>query len=53
MEIAPHLLAEGAEVEISIEIHAKNPNGYSDAKIRTIKENARTLKLDTAEFEDE
>lgn len=53
MEIAPHLLAEGAEVEISIEIHAKNPDGYSDAKIRTIKENARTLKLDTAEFEDE
>jgi hypothetical protein len=41
----------GCEVEISLEISAKLPEGFDEATIRTVSENSRTLKFDHHEFE--
>jgi hypothetical protein len=41
----------GCEVEISLEISAKLPDGFDEATIRTVSENSRTLKFDHHEFE--
>ncbi|MCB8944346.1 MAG: ATP-binding protein [Ardenticatenaceae bacterium] len=41
----------GCEVEISLEISAKLPEGFDEATIRTVSENSRTLKFDHYEFE--
>ncbi len=41
------------EVEISIEINAKLPEGFDEAIIRTISENSRTLKFEHYGFEEE
>ncbi|WP_329053938.1 DUF499 domain-containing protein [Streptomyces violaceus] len=49
-EILQHLDAIGAEVEITVEIQARNPEGFSEDKVRILTENANTLKLN-AEFE--
>ncbi|MDX2833918.1 DUF499 domain-containing protein [Streptomyces scabiei] len=49
-EILQHLDAIGAEVEITVEIQARNPDGFSEDKVRILTENANTLKLN-AEFE--
>jgi len=52
-EIIQHLAApEHAELEISVEITARNPDGYPDDKVRNVTENARTLKFETYGFED-
>lgn len=42
----------GADVEIRLEIDAKIPEGASDEVVRTVTENARTLKFDQHGFED-
>ncbi|MGW3354263.1 DUF499 domain-containing protein [Streptomyces bungoensis] len=52
IEILPHLDLVGSEVEITVEIHAKRPDGFPDDKARILTENANTLKLQ-AEFESE
>ncbi|WP_019888360.1 DUF499 domain-containing protein [Streptomyces purpureus] len=52
LEILQHLDLIGTEVEISIEIQAKCPEGFPEDKMRILKENANTLKL-KAEFEAE
>jgi hypothetical protein len=41
----------GTDIEISVEIKATNPGGFSDHVTRTVTENARTLKLDSYGFE--
>jgi hypothetical protein len=41
----------GTEIEITVEIHAKNEEGFSDNVVRTVSENARTLKVDESGFE--
>jgi predicted AAA+ superfamily ATPase len=52
-EIIQHLAtADGVELEVRVEISARTPDGYPDDKVRTITENARTLKLETFGFED-
>ncbi|MFQ5401743.1 MAG: DUF499 domain-containing protein [Anaerolineae bacterium] len=43
----------GCEVDISLEIHARQPEGFDEATIRTISENSRTLKFVHFEFEQE
>ncbi len=43
----------GAEVEVTIEIHARVPEGIPDAVVRTVSENARTLKFAQFEFDEE
>jgi predicted AAA+ superfamily ATPase len=51
-EILQHLEAVGADVEIMVEIQATAPGGFPADKVRTLTENANTLKLQ-AQFEEE
>jgi hypothetical protein len=51
-EIIQHLAADGADLEICVEITARKKDGYPDDKVRIVTENARTLKLDPYGFED-
>ncbi|MEU0677774.1 DUF499 domain-containing protein [Streptomyces sp. NPDC006172] len=51
-EILQHLEAVGADVEITVEIQATAPGGFPADKVRTLTENANTLKLQ-AQFEEE
>lgn len=44
-EILPHLIGEGAELKITVEIEARNPRGFNESKTRIVEENARTLKF--------
>jgi Protein of unknown function (DUF499)/Swt1-like HEPN len=50
-EILPHLTGEGAEVRITVEIVARNPQGFNETKTRIVEENARTLKFVQAQFD--
>ena len=53
-EIVQHLNAlVGSDVEVTIEIHATVEDGIPDDIIRTISENARTLRFDQFGFEEE
>ncbi|MGW0731941.1 DUF499 domain-containing protein [Streptomyces sp. NPDC002851] len=45
LEILQHLDLIGTEVEVSIEIQAKCPEGFPEDKVRILTENANTLKL--------
>jgi predicted AAA+ superfamily ATPase len=40
----------GCEVDISVEINARLPEGFDEATIRTVSENSRTLKFEAFEF---
>jgi predicted AAA+ superfamily ATPase len=51
-EIITNLAGQlGTEVEITVEIHARNEEGFTDNVIRTVSENARTLRIDPHGFE--
>jgi len=53
-EIVQHLKTlVGSDVEITLEIHATVPEGIPDNVVRTISENAVTLKFDQFAFEEE
>ena len=41
----------GAEIELTLEIHARVPGGVSDDIVRVVSENATVLKFDHASFE--
>jgi uncharacterized lipoprotein YbaY len=52
--IVQHLASlPGATVTVTLEIHADAPQGVPEQTIRTVTENSRTLKFDTAGFEEE
>lgn len=52
-EIVQHLTGlVDAEVEITVEIHATSRAGFTDEVVRTVSENARTLKLSSYGFEE-
>jgi hypothetical protein len=52
-EVVQRLTSQiGCEVEISLEIHARYPDGFDESTIRTISENSRTLKFDHFGFEE-
>lgn len=56
-EIAEAIIAHltglvGAEVEITLEIHADIPNGAPDHVVRTVTENCRSLRFNTFGFEE-
>ncbi len=52
--VVQHLASvPGSHVEVTVEIQADLPNGAGDAIVRTVTENARTLKFDTYGFEEE
>jgi hypothetical protein len=51
-EIISHLSGlDGTKVSITVEIEATNQAGFSDKIIRTVTENARTLKVDDHGFD--
>jgi hypothetical protein len=50
--LQPLTSVDGAQVCISVEIHAERPEGFPEDKIRVIHENARTLRFDQSGFED-
>ena len=47
----PELTYPLHDIEITVEIHARNEDGFTDNVIRTVSENARTLKIDPHGFE--
>ncbi|MBM3880418.1 MAG: ATP-binding protein [Verrucomicrobia bacterium] len=51
-EVVQHLtLQPGATVEVTLEIHARIPEGAPDNVVRIVSENARTLKFTSQGFE--
>ncbi len=53
-EIIHHFVTQrGADVQVTLEIHARLPDGAADNLVRTVTENARTLRFDDAGFEAE
>ena len=53
-EVISHLAGlKGAEVRLTLEIEARMPDGASEHVVRTVTENARTLKFSTQGFEEE
>ncbi|MCS7016730.1 MAG: hypothetical protein NZM42_11515 [Gemmatales bacterium] len=50
--IIQHLAGQvGARVKVTLEIEAELPDGAPDSVVRTVTENARTLRFRNAEFE--
>ncbi len=52
-EVFHHLkAADGSKVTVRIEIEAESPDGFVEHVVRTVRENAATLKFDQAGFEE-
>lgn len=52
-EIISHLTSvDGCQVEISLELNAKSPEGLSQQVVRTVSENCRTLKVKDFGFDE-
>ena len=49
-EVLERLDGSGADLEIVIDIQATKPAGFTEVEVRTIGENARTLKFDDSGF---
>ena len=50
-EVLTHLAA-GAKLTITLDIEAESDDGFTEQQVRTVRENAMTLKFDSAEFEE-
>lgn len=50
-EVLATITASGAKLTISLSIDAVLPDGFTEQHLRTIRDNASTLKLTTNEFE--
>ena len=52
-EVIANLRADdGTELTVRIEIEATNQDGFGDGRVRTVAENAKTLKFDQSGFEE-
>ncbi|ORW93958.1 AAA family ATPase [Mycobacterium sp. IEC1808] len=51
-EIIAHLRDTGTNLVVKIEIEATDAAGFDESKIRTVSENAQTLKFDQSGFEE-
>lgn len=52
-EVLAHLRVPGSSrLTVRLEIEATDSAGFDEAQIRTVSENARTLKFDSAGFEE-
>jgi hypothetical protein len=52
-EVVERLTSQvGCEVEITLEISARRPEGFDESTVRTISENSRTLKFEDYGFEE-
>ena len=47
-EVIDRLAGTGADLDIIIDISARKQGGFTEAEVRTISENTRTLKFDPA-----
>lgn len=53
-EVITHLVGlDGARVKVSLEIQAEYPEGFPEQVLRTVSENAATLKFTFSEFREE
>ena len=52
-EVIQHLLSLDADVEVTVEIQVRAPEGVPDNVIRTVTENCRVLKFSSHHFEEE
>lgn len=53
-EVVKHLAGlVDSEVEVVLEVRARAPGGIPDSVVRTVSENAKTLKFQSFEFEEE
>ena len=52
-EVLTHLRGENVNLTVRLEIEATDPEGFDEARIRTVSENAKTLKFDQAGFEED
>ena len=52
-EVLQHLNSINADIEVTVEIQVKTPDGVPDAVVRTVTENCRTLKFTSYEFEED
>jgi hypothetical protein len=51
-EVLQHLAQlAGSKITVTMDIDVKLPNGASDAVVRTVKENCKTLKFTESNFE--
>jgi hypothetical protein len=50
--LAPLAATPGVTLKVSIDIEATAPDGFDDAKVRTVSENASTLRFEQSGFED-
>lgn len=51
-EVLAHLRSSGTNLTVRIEIEAEDQAGFDEGKVRTISENAATLKFDQSGFEE-
>lgn len=51
-EVLAHLRDSGATLVVKVEIEAIDADGFDEGKIRTVSENAQTLKFDQSGFEE-
>ena len=51
-EVLAHLARSGVELSVRIEIDAVKPDGFDEATIRTVRENATVLRFDQSGFEE-
>ena len=53
-ELISHLVGVvGAEVTVTMEVHARHADGFPDNVVRVVLENGRVLKVDEQGFEGE
>ena len=52
-EVIAHLRQSDTSLVVRIEIEATNASGFDEADVRTVSENAKTLKFDQSGFEDD
>ncbi|MGD5408116.1 hypothetical protein QUS89_22755, partial [Xanthomonas citri pv. citri] len=50
-EVLVHLAQDGVRLTVRIEIEAISRDGFSEAQVRTVRENATTLKFEQHGFE--
>ena len=50
--LAPLGAAPGVTLNVTVEIEATTPDGFDDAKVRTVSENAATLRFEESGFEE-
>lgn len=51
-EVLAHLRTAGVHLTVRVEIEATSTTGFDEAKVRTVSENANTLKFEQSGFED-